>query len=57
MPFDSESAFAEWERERPSRRPARLPAHQRPDALKALADGTVSQADLAPRINVSQSTI
>jgi hypothetical protein len=29
--------------------------HQRQDALKALADGTASQADLARRFNVSQS--
>jgi DNA invertase Pin-like site-specific DNA recombinase len=38
-------------------RPAKLTAHQRRDALKALTDGTASQADLARRFNVSQSTI
>jgi DNA invertase Pin-like site-specific DNA recombinase len=38
-------------------RPAKLTVHQRPGALKALADGTASQADLARRFNVSQSTI
>ena len=38
-------------------RPAKLPTHQRRDALKALADGTASQADLARRFNVSQATI
>ena len=38
-------------------RPAKLTVHQRQDALKALADGTASQADLARQFNVSQSTI
>jgi DNA invertase Pin-like site-specific DNA recombinase len=38
-------------------RPAKLTAHQKRDALKALADGTATQADLARRFNVSQSTI
>jgi DNA invertase Pin-like site-specific DNA recombinase len=38
-------------------RPAKLTAHQKQDALKALADDTASQADLARRFNVSQSTI
>jgi DNA invertase Pin-like site-specific DNA recombinase len=38
-------------------RPPALTRHQRADALKALADGTASQADLARRFNVSQSTI
>ncbi len=38
-------------------RPAKLTVHQRQDALKALAGGTASQADLARRFNVSQSTI
>jgi DNA invertase Pin-like site-specific DNA recombinase len=38
-------------------RPAKLTVHQRHEALKALADGTASQADLARRFNVSQSTI
>ncbi len=38
-------------------RPAKLTVHQRDDALKAFADGTASQADLARRFNVSQSTI
>jgi len=38
-------------------RPPRLTAHQKCDALKALADGTATQADLARRFNVSQSTI
>lgn len=38
-------------------RPPKLTAHQKHDALKALADGTASQADLARRFNVSQSTI
>ena len=37
-------------------RPPKLTVHQRQDALKALADGTVSQADLARRFNVSQRT-
>jgi DNA invertase Pin-like site-specific DNA recombinase len=38
-------------------RPAKLTTHQKRDALKALTDGTASQADLARRFNVSQSTI
>jgi DNA invertase Pin-like site-specific DNA recombinase len=38
-------------------RPPKLTAHQKKDALKALADGTASQADLARRFNVSQATI
>jgi DNA invertase Pin-like site-specific DNA recombinase len=38
-------------------RPPRLTAHQKRDALKALTDGTATQADLARRFNVSQSTI
>jgi DNA invertase Pin-like site-specific DNA recombinase len=38
-------------------RPPKLTAHQKKDALKDLANGTASQADLARRFNVSQSTI
>jgi DNA invertase Pin-like site-specific DNA recombinase len=38
-------------------RPPKLTAHQKRDALKALADGTATQADLARRFNVSQATI
>jgi DNA invertase Pin-like site-specific DNA recombinase len=38
-------------------RPLKLTAHQRQDALKTLADGMATQADLARRFNVSQSTI
>jgi DNA invertase Pin-like site-specific DNA recombinase len=38
-------------------RPSKLTTHQKKDALKALADGTASQADLARRFNVSQATI
>jgi DNA invertase Pin-like site-specific DNA recombinase len=38
-------------------RPAKLTTRQRRDALTALTDGTASQADLARRFNVSQSTI
>lgn len=38
-------------------RPPKLTKHQKQDAMKALADGTASQADLARRFNVSQSTI
>jgi DNA invertase Pin-like site-specific DNA recombinase len=38
-------------------RPAKLTTHQKRDALKALADGTATQADLARRFNVSQATI
>jgi DNA invertase Pin-like site-specific DNA recombinase len=38
-------------------RKPKLTDHQKRDALKALADGTASQADLARRFNVSQATI
>jgi DNA invertase Pin-like site-specific DNA recombinase len=38
-------------------RPTKLTTHQKRDTLKALTDGEVSQADLARRFNVSQSTI
>ncbi len=38
-------------------RPPKLTAHQRKDALQALTNGTATQADLARRFNVSQSTI
>jgi DNA invertase Pin-like site-specific DNA recombinase len=38
-------------------RPPKLTPHQKKDALKALADATATQADLARRFNVSQSTI
>ena len=38
-------------------RPPMLTAHQRTEALRALADGSATQADLARRFNVSQSTI
>jgi transposase-like protein len=38
-------------------RPPKLTTHQKQDAMKALADGTASQADLARRFNVSQATI
>ena len=38
-------------------RPPRLTPHQRAEARKALADGAASQADLARRFAVSQSTI
>ena len=38
-------------------RPPKLTAHQKREALNALADGTTSQADLARRFNVSQATI
>jgi DNA invertase Pin-like site-specific DNA recombinase len=38
-------------------RPPRLTAHQKREALNALADGSISQADLARRFNVSQATI
>jgi DNA invertase Pin-like site-specific DNA recombinase len=38
-------------------RPPKLTAHQQREALKALADGTATQADLARRFNLSQSTI
>jgi transposase-like protein len=35
----------------------RLTAHQKREALEALADGMATQASLARRFNVSQSTI
>ena len=38
-------------------RPPKLTAHQKREALNALADGSTSQADLARRFNVSQATI
>jgi DNA invertase Pin-like site-specific DNA recombinase len=38
-------------------RPPKLTAHQRTEALRALADGSATQADLARRFNVSQSTV
>jgi len=38
-------------------RPPMLTAHQKAEAVKAIAEGTVTQADLARRFNVSQSTI
>jgi DNA invertase Pin-like site-specific DNA recombinase len=38
-------------------RPEKLTTHQKHDALTALADGTATQADLARRFNVSQSTV
>ena len=38
-------------------RPPKLTPHQKREALKALADGTATQADLARRFDVSQSTI
>src|ERR1700722_1512521 len=38
-------------------RPPKLTPHQKREALKALADGTASQADLARRFNLSFSTI
>ncbi len=38
-------------------RPPALTRHQRQEALAALAEGTATQADLARRFNVSQSTI
>jgi len=38
-------------------RPPALTRHQRADAVQALAAGTATQADLARRFNVSQSTI
>src|ERR1700679_4036741 len=38
-------------------RPPKLTAHQKREALKALADGTATQADLARRFNLSSSTI
>jgi Helix-turn-helix domain len=41
----------------PMLRPPALNRHQREDALQALDQGTATQADLARRYNVSQSTI
>jgi DNA invertase Pin-like site-specific DNA recombinase len=38
-------------------RPRALTPHQRNDALKAIAEDTAAQADLARRFNVSLSTI
>ena len=38
-------------------RPPALTRHQREEAREALAEGTATQADLARRFNVSQSTI
>ena len=38
-------------------RPPKLTLHQKREALKALADGTATQADLARRFNLSASTI
>ena len=38
-------------------RPPKLTAHQKREALNALADGSASQADLPRRFNVSQATI
>ncbi len=38
-------------------RPPKLTAHQKREALKALADGAATQADLARRFAISQSTI
>jgi DNA invertase Pin-like site-specific DNA recombinase len=38
-------------------RPPKLTPHQKRDALKALADDTATQADLARRFNLSSSTI
>lgn len=38
-------------------RPGALTSHQRQEALEALASGIATQADLARRFNVSQSTI
>ena len=38
-------------------RPSKLTRHQKRDALEALAEGSATQADLARRYNVSQSTI
>jgi len=38
-------------------RPAKLTAPQKHDALKAIAAGTATQADLARRFNVCRSTI
>ncbi len=41
----------------PMGRPPKLTPHQKREALKALADGAATQADLARRFNLSQSTI
>jgi len=38
-------------------RPPKLTPHQKREALKALADGTATQADLARRFNLNASTI
>jgi transposase-like protein len=38
-------------------RPSKLTPHQRDEATQALLNGTATQADLARRFNVSQSTI
>src|SRR5271168_1217586 len=38
-------------------RPPKLTPHQKREALKALADGTATQADLSRRFNLSSSTI
>jgi transposase-like protein len=38
-------------------RPSTLTTHQKADAVQALVEGTATQADLARRFNVSQSTI
>ena len=38
-------------------RPPKLTVHQKREALNALADGSISQADLARRFNVSQAAI
>ncbi len=38
-------------------RPSKPTTHQKHDALKALVDSTATQADLARRFNVSQTTI
>lgn len=38
-------------------RPPMLTPHQRSEALRALSEGSATQADLARRFNVSQSTI
>jgi hypothetical protein len=38
-------------------RPPKLTRHQQREALAALAEGSVTQADLACRFNVSQATI
>src|SRR5271166_613352 len=41
----------------PMGRPSKLAAQEKRDALKALAEGAATQADLARRFNISQSTI